>query len=58
MMSKETPIKSQIRKHINKYELLGEPYDLIRALALIHTELMSINTNYERFLWKKTNDKR
>jgi len=60
MKLNETPRKNGIRFHINKYELLGNPYDLIRALDLIHNELLNINKNYERFLWLKTkkNDKR
>ena len=43
MKSNETKRKNEIRKHVNLYDLFGNPEDLIQALELIHRELLEIN---------------
>lgn len=44
MEPKETKEKNGIRYHINRYDLFGDPEDLIIANGLIHIELLRIIT--------------
>ena len=44
MESKETREKNRIREFINRYDLFGDPQDLITAQGLIHSELLYIIT--------------
>lgn len=40
----ETKEKNSIRYHVNRYDLFGDPEDLIIAQGLIHRELLKIIT--------------
>jgi len=44
MEHKETKERNEIRASINRYDLLGDPKDLVLAQELIHIELLSIIT--------------
>lgn len=44
MEPKETKERNSIRNHVNRYDLFGDPQDLIIAQELIHRELLNIIT--------------
>jgi len=44
MEPKETKERNSIRNHVNRYDLFGDPEDLIIAQELIHKELLNIIT--------------
>lgn len=51
MEHKETKERNSIRASINRYDLLGDPVDLVVAQELIHRELLNITTLHNSKLW-------
>lgn len=55
----ETKEKNSIRYHVNRYDLFGDPEDLIIAQGLIHRELLKIITLHNpKLCYNKTKEEK